>query len=489
MTSSRTTKRALLASVFTMLMCITMLIGTTFAWFTDTASTSVNQIKSGTLDVALVKPTANADGTYDALGNDALKWVKAEGASESEEVLWEPGAKYNLESFCIKNNGSLALKYQVQISGIVGDAELLDVIDFTVKIGDADPVALKNWDGKLAAEEVTDAITITGTMKADAGSEYQGKSIDGISITVVATQDAAEYDSTGNQYDVDAPTVNVSNESELRTALYNAPYVKIILQNDITLSMRYDAGTSGLKDSDEGDTLSNYYAAGSSSDNRAARLVVKDGQNVVLDLNGHTIARGENATAGSWSRTDTDTIANFGTLTITDSSSTAGTIKGSGFVSCGGAVLHNYGAKAILTVEKVNVFGNAAGQTAGTGQNTIINGDAGSTTEQAYAGGTVTIDGAKVYDENSNATITASLVKNVSGTMYIKGNATLSSTKALGCDGGTVYVKSATLTGSTYAIKAAVESPATEAVVVVTDSGVTISGEQKTENGGKITHK
>ena len=489
MTSSRTTKRALLASVFTMLMCITMLIGTTFAWFTDTASTSVNQIKSGTLDVALVKPTANADGTYDALGNDALKWVKAEGASESEEVLWEPGAKYNLESFRIKNNGSLALKYQVQISGIVGDAELLDVIDFTVKIGDADPVALKNWDGKLAAEEVTDAITITGTMKADAGSEYQGKSIDGISITVVATQDAAEYDSTGNQYDVDAPTVNVSNESELRTALYNAPYVKIVLQNDITLSMQYYAGTSGLKDSDEGDTLSNYYAAGhyGTSDNRAARLVVKDGQNVVLDLNGHTIARGENATAGSWSRTDTDTIANFGTLTITDSSSTAGTIKGSGIVSCGGAVLHNYGAKAILTVEKVNVFGNAAGQTAGTGQNTIINGDAGSTTEQAYAGGTVTIDGAKVYDEGES--ISACLVKNVSGTMYIKGNATLKSTKALGCDGGTVYVKSATLTGSTYAIKAAVESPATEAVVVVTDSGVTISGEQKTENGGKITHK
>ena len=483
MARSKTTKRALVASVFTMLMCITMLIGTTFAWFTDTASTSVNQIKSGTLNVELWQATSDAK-----LDSSALKWVKATDGAD-QEVLWEPGATYDLESFRIKNNGSLALKYQVQISGIVGDAELLDVIDFTVKIGDGTATTLANWDGKLAAEEVTGAITITGTMRTTAGNEYQDKTIDGISITVVATQDTVEYDSTGNQYDADAPTVNVSNESELRTALYNAPYVKIVLDQDITLSMRYDAGTSGLKDSDEGDTLSNYYAAGSSSDNRAARLVVKAGQNVVLDLNGHTIARGENATAGSWSRTDTDTIANFGTLTITDSSSTAGTIKGSGFVSCGGAVLHNYGAKAILTVEKVNVFGNAAGQTTGTGQNTIINGDAGSSPEPAYAGGTVTIDGAKVYDENSNATITASLVKNVSGTMYIKGNATLSSTKALGCDGGTVYVKSATLTGSTYAIKAAVESSATEAVVVVTDSGVTISGEQKTENGGKITHK
>ena len=53
MNNTKTTKRALLSSVLAMLICITMLIGTTFAWFTDTASTAVNKIQAGTLNVAL----------------------------------------------------------------------------------------------------------------------------------------------------------------------------------------------------------------------------------------------------------------------------------------------------------------------------------------------------------------------------------------------------------------------------------------------------
>ena len=53
MTSSKSTKRALLTSVLALLMCVTMLIGTTFAWFTDTASTAVNKIQAGNLKVDL----------------------------------------------------------------------------------------------------------------------------------------------------------------------------------------------------------------------------------------------------------------------------------------------------------------------------------------------------------------------------------------------------------------------------------------------------
>ena len=67
MNNTKTTKRALLSSVVAMLVCITMLIGTTFAWFTDTASTAVNKIQSGNLDVALEMST---DGT---------NWESAEG--------------------------------------------------------------------------------------------------------------------------------------------------------------------------------------------------------------------------------------------------------------------------------------------------------------------------------------------------------------------------------------------------------------------------
>ena len=41
-------------------------------------------------------------------------------------------------------------------------------------------------------------------MKKEAGNEYQGLSIDGIGITVVATQYTYEYDSKDNTYDADA---------------------------------------------------------------------------------------------------------------------------------------------------------------------------------------------------------------------------------------------------------------------------------------------
>ena len=202
-------KRALLLSVLSMVICVSMLIGSTFAWFTDSATANVNTIKSGDLDVEIVK----ADGS-ELTG--ALKWVAKDGR-EQDKILWEPGCEYNLESFKIKNAGDLALKYKVVISGLTGDAELLKAIDFTVKVGDAAPIALEGWDGKLlpAGAEKTEItqdadigetalITITGTMKTTAGNDYRGLSLEGISITVYATQLAYESDSNGDTYDAGA---------------------------------------------------------------------------------------------------------------------------------------------------------------------------------------------------------------------------------------------------------------------------------------------
>ena len=201
--------RALLLSVLSMVLCVSMLIGSTFAWFTDSATANVNTIKSGDLDVELVG--ANGEKI-----TSALKWVAKDGRAQ-DKILWEPGCEYNLESFKIKNAGDLALKYKVVISGLTGDATLLEAIDFTVKVGDAAPVALEGWDGKLlpAGAEKTEItqdadigetalITITGTMKTTAGNDYRGLSLEGISITVYATQLAHEFDSNGNTYDAGA---------------------------------------------------------------------------------------------------------------------------------------------------------------------------------------------------------------------------------------------------------------------------------------------
>ena len=82
--TSKSTKRALITSVLSILMCVAMLIGTTFAWFTDTASTGVNKIQAGNLDVQLLDANGNS------LEGQTLAWQKAEG-HENDEVLWEPG--------------------------------------------------------------------------------------------------------------------------------------------------------------------------------------------------------------------------------------------------------------------------------------------------------------------------------------------------------------------------------------------------------------
>lgn len=187
----KNTKRSLFFSVMALILCCALLAGTTLAWFTDTASTAVNKIQAGTLDVQLLDDRGNS------LEGQMLAWQKAAGAPEGEQVLWEPGCTYNLQPITIKNNGNLALKYKIEITGIQGDAELNDVIDWT--INDANLGA----DHSLAAGASAE-LTISGHMQESAGNEYQGKSIEGIGITVLATQDAVEYDSSSNTYDENA---------------------------------------------------------------------------------------------------------------------------------------------------------------------------------------------------------------------------------------------------------------------------------------------
>ena len=209
MISSKSTKRALLTSVLALLMCVTMLVGATFAWFTDTASTGVNKIVSGNLKVDIIG--ANSDSHI-----EKLDFTKATGA-EGENLLWEPGCRYLTEGFRIANNGNLALKWKAEInkdnitdgkvegSTIAKDGKsLLDVIDFYVVTStdeNADAVAIENFTGNLAKGAKSGVYYIKGVMKTTAGNDYQDLTLDGITITVYATQDTVESDSYDNQYD------------------------------------------------------------------------------------------------------------------------------------------------------------------------------------------------------------------------------------------------------------------------------------------------
>lgn len=238
MADSKHTRRALLGSALALILCFAMLLGTTFAWFTDSAETTVNKIQAGTLDIDIQNK-----------GGGSLNGVTMsfEGKGGNDAKLWEPGATYQLPSFKIvnkydkENNIALAVKCKIVINGFDGNTgtdkvNLLDAIDFVVKYTTTVYKDVSGGNGhygyvpeevtvpleEFCAKEIiiypagstfgnaldnrgeTPLFTIVGTMREDAGNEYQGLSLDGLGITVLATQAEAESDLNGNTYDKDA---------------------------------------------------------------------------------------------------------------------------------------------------------------------------------------------------------------------------------------------------------------------------------------------
>ena len=226
MTKTKSTKRALLMSALALLMCVSMLIGSTFAWFTDSVTSAGNTIQSGTLKVDLV----------DAQGN-SLEGKVLEFDDLDDNDLWEPGCTYNLQEVHVANKGTLALKYEIAINGITGDAKLLEAIEWTVTMGGTTK-ALSELNGFLLPNTQSDAIVLSGHMKEEAGNEYQGLTVDGISISVFATQYTYEKDSIDDQYD---NIVLVSDATALTDAI--AAGKNVMLTNDVALDVNGKAMT------------------------------------------------------------------------------------------------------------------------------------------------------------------------------------------------------------------------------------------------------
>ncbi len=249
MENSKSTRRALLTSVLALLMCVTMLVGATFAWFTDTASTGVNKIQAGNLDIELAYKNSTTGGEF----------KKADKSTPvfDNNALWEPG---HVEYVVLKvsNAGSLALKYKlgINIANEVGSTnvynnafKLSDYIRFAVLDGDKteggadrDALVAAAMDSKLIKEGYTaeNHLMATGTdnsqkvvtlvvwMPTTVGNEANYKKgaaapfID-LGISVVATQYTHENDSFDNQYDKDATyPVIVSNQQQANDAITNA---------------------------------------------------------------------------------------------------------------------------------------------------------------------------------------------------------------------------------------------------------------------------
>ncbi len=223
---TKSTKRALVASILSLLLCVSMLIGSTFAWFTDTATTGVNTIQAGTLDVGLVDEDGNS------LEGKTLSFADVNG---NTDILWEPNCTFKTQAFRVVNDGNLQFKYKIIMTGLEGDSKLLDVIKFSLVVkddkGNDVPAALEGrsvndqfgkWqftfdeNGKFVSTLIgrmgSDLMYVVAHMDENAGNEYQGLTLEGVGITVIATQDTVENDSFNDQYDKDATWPEVFTE-------------------------------------------------------------------------------------------------------------------------------------------------------------------------------------------------------------------------------------------------------------------------------------
>ena len=294
MENSKSTKRALISSALAILMCVEMLIGTTFAWFTDTASTGVNKIQAGNLDIK-VEYRTTADGNWQLLDN-ATDLFGAAG------TLFEPGHTRVVE-LKIKNAGNLALKYKIgmnvvsETAGINKDGNSYKLSNYlkvattailACNTGNPTTDATAAWFDTAVFKknfslwknnqnfgnfelEKTDNGTVNQLLpggevilgmkvympetvgnEANAISTKKAAFIN-FGLNVVATQYTVESDSFGTQYDKDATyPVIVSNQQQANDAITNATDKKanISIASDQTITLDNGIANEGDKSRD-----------------------------------------------------------------------------------------------------------------------------------------------------------------------------------------------------------------------------------------------
>ena len=231
MTNAKMTKRALISSAISLMLCVSMLLGTTFAWFTDSVTSASNVIQSGNLDITL--EYFDGENWVDAEGK-VIPFVAADGR---EDILWEPGCTYEMAPIRVRNEGNLNAKVLILFNDITGDEKLLDVIEFKNRVNNIPESVLNGsagnqlarfedavldimydmregniiFDWSLAGKgtvtpgtghtDTSPEFTLFAHMSEAAGNEYQNLTLEGISITVIATQQTYESDSFNNRYD------------------------------------------------------------------------------------------------------------------------------------------------------------------------------------------------------------------------------------------------------------------------------------------------
>ena len=362
MTNTKTTKRSLLASVMALFLCFTMLLGTTFAWFTDSVTSANNIIKAGNLDIELYH--SDKAVTDEKVGETTKLF--------DEVALWEPGVMV-WEELTVKNEGDLALKYQLTLN--VLEATKIDGVSFAsmlkvALVEDGFEYTRENVEA-IAADEWQDLATFTLADKLDKtendvygiviwwqpsdndnlfnmNNGNKGKEVSvQVGVTLLATQLEAENDAFGNDYDEDAwvEGYKVYSAEDLNAAIANGE-TEIALMADVELEepivipapavATYSARNAVVIDLN-GKTITG--AVGRDAEGNRVHVIVNNGNAVIKNgtvtsagvNGGSAIYNAEGATLtvedvilnGAPQEGETwpsYTVNNYGTLTVTDSS-------------------------------------------------------------------------------------------------------------------------------------------------------------------------
>ena len=244
--SNKATKRSLILSVISLIVCCAMLIGSTFAWFTDNVSTGANQIVAGNLDVELYYQNVAMADFAPVSDTTSDLFVSSEGG----EIKWEPGAAA-VTYLRLSNAGSLALKYQLSVAAsdtaVGADGAALSKVLKTAAVEiAADEVGSFSRDDAIAKATAAGAgsvLTYSKQSELAAGAQplyfalvvyypYElGNVVDGLvynrsdvelatelTVKLTAAQAVSESDSFSNDYDQGAQ-LPVVNSQSLTSAL------------------------------------------------------------------------------------------------------------------------------------------------------------------------------------------------------------------------------------------------------------------------------
>jgi len=380
------TKHALFGSVIALILCCAMLVGTTFAWFTDSVSTGINKIQSGNLDIELyhmdfAKAAAESSWSVgfgipqDATGEKVEANTKLFLNEDGEEILWEPGATA-VESFRIKNEGSLALKYQfaINFANATETSEgktLADIINISAEgieyQENGVPTGVTESPATLSDRTLGDGYTFEAYLlpgeqydfwvglqwvPSDIDNEFNvagGLSID-LGVTLVATQYTYEKDNyyDGDQYDADAlyPEIGlppIDNAEDLKAAVAEGGQFKLGADIALDESLNVPAGKTVSLDLAGYDINANYT-------NGTAALTVEG--NLTIINSGDAAAINVTDESGS------DVKGNYPAISVKDNAALTfadGVIDVSGFAS---GIQTTYGSVVNFTGGKIIVDGN-----------------------------------------------------------------------------------------------------------------------------------